>query len=147
MTSTGPTGARPVSGGCDPVLEVHATVHIDGPLFDRRASAIMRDLTGDCASAVAAQGRRDIHFTLGRVLRRPTGYYQSRIADRSFGAVHVLHDSKVIYGAWLEGVGSRNFPATRFKGYFTFRRVARALERKAVAICAPVVADHVRRLR
>lgn len=128
------------------MLEVHATVDIEGPVFDARGSAIMSDLAEECADAVAEQGFRDIHFTLARVLRHPTGFYQSQIRDRSFGSTHVLYDNRVIYGHWLEGTGSRNAPVTRFAGYFTFRRVAQALNRKAVAICAPVVARAVRRL-
>jgi hypothetical protein len=30
---------------------------------------------------------------------------------------NVISDSRVVYGPWLAGVGSRNFPVTKFKGY------------------------------
>jgi len=40
----------------------------------------------------------------------------------------VISDSGVVYGPWLEGVGSRN-QATRFKGYAIFRRTRDKLQR------------------
>jgi hypothetical protein len=33
-----------------------------------------------------------------------------------------------VYGPWLEGVGSRNFPVTRFRGYHAFRVAAQELK-------------------
>ena len=129
------------------MLEVHARVEIDGPIFDGRAPAVLDDMAEDIADAVAEQGFKDLHFTLHRVLRHPTGFYQSQIRDRAFAGGHVLYDSRVIYGHWLEGTGSRNAPVTRFAGYFTFRRVAQALNRKAVSIAEPVVQRHLGRLQ
>jgi hypothetical protein len=129
------------------MLEVHARVDLAGPLFDGRAPEVLDDMADDVADAVADQGFRDIHFTLHRVLRNPTGHYQSQIRDRSLGSAHVLYDNRVIYGHWLEGTGSRNAPVTSFAGYFTFRRVAQALNRKAVGIAEPVVQRHLARLQ
>jgi hypothetical protein len=45
----------------------------------------------------------------------------------------VVQDGGVIYGPWLEGVGSRN-RTTRFKGYFTFRRTTAQLNVRATPI-------------
>lgn len=128
------------------MLEVHVRAEVTGPILTGRAPMILDDLAEEVTDAVAAQGFRDIHFTLSRVLRNPTGYYQSQIRDRAVGSAHVLYDNRVIYGAWLEGTSSRNSPVTRFPGYFTFRRVAQHLNKKATAIAAPVVERFVRRL-
>lgn len=40
----------------------------------------------------------------------------------------VIYDSGVVYGPWIEGVGTRN-AASRFKGYAMFRKARTALER------------------
>ena len=53
----------------------------------------------------------------------------------------VVHDRRIIYGPWLEGVGSRN-ATTRFKGYSSFRRAFQELERQAPRL----VEQDVRRL-
>lgn len=130
------------------MLEVHTTIHASGPVLDGRAPAVMDDYTQAVVDDVAGQGFEDIGFTLHRVLKHPTGYYQSQIRNRALGAhTRVLYDNRVIYGAWLEGVGSRNSPVTRFEGYFTFRRVAQALNRKAGPIAERTLRRFIWRLR
>lgn len=128
------------------MFEVHVSVDAHGPVFDGRALIALDDYADAAVDAVAEQGFRDIHFTLERVLKHPTGYYQSQIRDRDLGAAHVLYDNRVIYGPWLEGVGSRNSPVTKFEGYFTFRRVAQHLARKAPAIAERVLPRFLRRM-
>lgn len=129
------------------MLEVHVSVDVDGPIFDGRAPRALDDIAEAVGDAVAEQGFKDIHFTLARVLRHPTGYYQSQIRDRAMGSAHVLYDNRVIYGAWLEGTSSRNSPVTRFPGYFTFRRVTWALKKKAPAIAEGAVRRNLWRLQ
>lgn len=130
------------------MFEVHATVDLDGPLFDGRAPQVMGEYAQAVVDDVAEQGFRDIGFTLVRVLKHPTGYYQSQIRNRPLGPkTRVLYDNRVIYGAWLEGVGSRNTPVTRFEGYFTFRRVTFALNRKAKPIAEMTLRRFLGRLQ
>ncbi|MET8864669.1 hypothetical protein ABZW11_17165 [Nonomuraea sp. NPDC004580] len=130
------------------MLEVHATINVDGPVLDGRAPRILDDITEAVVDDVAAQGFADIGFTLIRVLKHPTGYYQSQIRNRSLGAhTRVLYDNRVIYGNWLEGTGSRNTPVTRFEGYFTFRRVTFALRRKAKPIAEMTLKRYLGRLQ
>jgi len=130
------------------MLEVHATINVEGPVLDGRAPGIMDDITEAVVDDVAEQGFRDIHFTLVRVLKHPTGYYQSQIRNRQLGpTTRVLYDNRVIYGHWLEGTGSRNTPVTRFEGYFTFRRTTQALKRKAPGIAQATVRRHLGRLQ
>jgi hypothetical protein len=117
-------------------------------VFDGRAPRVMDEYTQAVVDDVAEQGFRDIGFTLVRVLKHPTGYYQSEIRNRSLGPkTRVLYDNRVIYGPWLEGVGSRNAPVTRFEGYFTFRRVSLALNRKAKPIAEMTLRRYIGRLR
>lgn len=83
---------------------------------------------------VAERGRQLVKERLHRVLQHPTGYYESQIATERTGVSWRVTDSDVIYGPWLEGIGSRNFPVTRFPGYFTFRSVTEQLQHEAPAI-------------
>lgn len=107
------------------------TVRAQGPLFDRRAPQAARDFSRHAEKAVAEEGARMVHERLRRVLKHPTGYYQSQVRVRAVGSRHVVSDGGVVYGPWLEGTGSRNFPETRFRGYHTFRRTQALLDRKA----------------
>ena len=59
-----------------------------------------------------------------------TGNYRRNIAGVTKGLKGVIedgHPKRVIYGAWLEGVSSRN-QTTRFKGYASFRRTEQWLQ-------------------
>ena len=130
------------------MLEVHATVHTSGPIFDDRAAKAVDDFARASVDDIAEQGMRDLHFTLHRVLKHPTGYYESRIRNRQLGSMtRVLYDDRVIYGPWLEGVGSRNAPVTRFEGYFTFRRVALHLNKKAPGIAERTLRRYLGRMQ
>lgn len=96
---------------------------IKGPLFQRGApqSSVRRHIlvAENEAGKLLVEA---IRTRLSRVLRNPTGFYASRIAYtvRTDDSVEV-HDSRVVYGPWLEGTSRRN-QSTRFKGYATFRR-------------------------
>lgn len=116
-----------------------------GPVFDGRAKAIVDDLLDTMSDRVAQQGYDDVKTTLHGVLKHPTGNYESHVAVERQQNDRVVNDSGIIYGPWLEGVGSRN-QTTRFKGYFTFRKVGNALQAKVAGIVGGVVSDHVRRM-
>lgn len=98
-------------------------VEAEGPVFDGRWEPAFEKFYTRAENAVADEGVDMVLAALGGVLREPTGYYESQvIAERVADYAQVVGDN-VIYGAWLEGVGSRNSPVTRFPGYFTFRMV------------------------
>jgi len=74
------------------------------------------------------------------------GLYQSDIhTDRQTPSINLVHDTPVVYGPWLEGVGSRN-QVTRFKGYHTFRIIAQQLEAEAAAIADRVIQPFIAEL-
>lgn len=121
-------------------------VHTRGPMFDGRAPrAIHRggvQTEQDIANAARDQIRRDLIV----VPKNPTGYYRSRIVTRRMSGRHVVVDSGVVYGPWLEGVGSRNFPVTRFRGYSLFRKAFRRFSGAAGAIAERVMGQYTRGL-
>ncbi|GHH30253.1 hypothetical protein [Streptomyces rubradiris] len=85
-----------------------------GPLFDGRARALANAYVDRLERNLAEEGLSILKREMRAVFRNPTGYYESRcvVVDG-----HKIWDSRVVYGPWLAGVGSRNFPVTRFKGY------------------------------
>lgn len=122
-----------------------ATVTLKGPIFDARGDAAVRDLKHDAVESVAGQGLADVHQNLDHSTRHPTPYYETQIAVDVDGDNAVVHDRGVIYGPWLEGVGSRN-KTTRFKGYASFRRAAQGLGEKVPRLVEHAVKRAVGRL-
>lgn len=127
-------------------MGVSVRVDTRGTIFHTAEAHHVVDQMGDhIEREVARQGDDMIHRALHEVLRHPTGYYESRVTVHAEGSGVEIDGDNVIYGPWLEGVGSRN-QTTRFKGYFTFRRVAQALEIKAQEIADRIANREARRL-
>lgn len=120
-------------------------VNIRGPLWEGRAHDIIAAATQDGQNAVSNEAVNRVHERLSTVLRHPTGYYESHIVTDRAKASNVVSDSGVIYGPWLEGVGSRN-KTTRFKGYFTFRTVGQGLQQDAGRIAEEGMTPKLREL-
>lgn len=112
-------------------------VHVTGPLFDGRADAAVDAFTHQVEHDIAVAGQRMVLDRLGQVLQHPTGRYESKIrTDRAAGAERIWDGGRVVYGPWLEGVGSRNYPVTVFRGYRTFRIVGQQLRQDSWQIAA-----------
>lgn len=127
-------------------MRVDVDVHRHGPIFNGTAPAIVDAGTREAVRDVADFAYNQIHARLPQVLKNPTGYYQSRIRVVGFGTLAQVDDGDVIYGPWLEGVGSRNFPKTRFKGYATFRIVGQLVEQRAEEVADDAIDEAARRL-
>lgn len=143
-----------------------ATGSVSGPLFDGQAEAALRRGIDEIRRRLAAEGEKlaaaafaesirndhgkfTSHFTSTSRSRTYTtqsgtrSYSMAVVADRASETV-VVNDL-VTYGAWLEGVGSRN-ASTRFKGYHGFRRAAQQLDRSAYAIADEVLTPYTREM-
>lgn len=116
-----------------------------GALFDGRANMLLRRYADDVERETAEHALALVHFHLASHLKNPTGYLQSQIAIRYRGGDPMVTDGGVIYGPWIEGVGSRNSPVTRFKGYRVFRTVAQIIDRDAGRIAEQVWRRYVGR--
>lgn len=90
---------------------------------------------------VAREAEKRVHILQHVYFKKPTGYYERHIVNRDMGSQHLIHDSDVVYGPWLEGVGSRNFPTTRFKGYSIMRKVTRSMQDRGVVLADRVIHD------
>lgn len=94
------------------LLDVSTTSR--GPMFDGRALRAANEYVNRLERQLAEDGLNILRGEMHRVFRNPTGYYESRcevVEGRK------IWDNRVVYGPWLAGIGSRNFPVTRFKGY------------------------------
>lgn len=89
-------------------------VSTSGPIFDGRARAVANAYVTRLERQLAEDGRTILLGELDRVLKTQTPVYTTRIKVEDGNKIT---DSRMVYGPWLAGVGSRNFPVTRFKGY------------------------------
>lgn len=123
------------------------TVLAHGPLFEGAAPRVMAQYLDAAMDRVAAVAWTDLQTDMKAHFRLETPYYRTRVQIERVGATRVIDGDKVIYGAWLEGVGSRNAPVTRFKGYGHFRRVRQALRGKSTGIAQSALPPYLERLR
>lgn len=122
-----------------------ATGYVDarGALFDGTALRDVAAMMLDVEDALANSGVEFVQYQLAANLKNPTGYYQSQIHVARQNQENIVTDGGVVYGLWLEGVGSRNYPATRFRGYASFRRATQQLNQAAELIATIVVERYV----
>jgi hypothetical protein len=97
---------------------------VSGPLFDGRMDQAIADYADWAAHEVGQQALADWHEYLDSSLQHPTGYYESTLQLTDTTNQSVAHDNGLIYNYWLEGIGRRNAPVTRFEGYHSAERAA-----------------------
>lgn len=121
-----------------------ADVDVDtsGPVFSPGVvHRVMEAGARGVENEVAEEGVELIRRNLDGVLRRQTGRYRSSVQASG----NEINDGGIVYGPWLEGLGSRN-RTTRFKGYFTFRRTTQQIEDASGGIGERALAPYVGRL-
>ena len=123
-------------------MPVSVAVRLSGPIFSGRAPGRIKSALKDAISEMVAIGERDVKGQLRPGHGLITGHYRRSIhGELKSSVLGIVHDSGVVYGPWLEGVGSRN-KTTRFKGYAMFRNMTQRLEAKSGGI----LGKHVKRL-
>lgn len=134
-------------------MGVSVDVNFNGPLFD----AYERDIATERARQDTEDAIQDAAYERVKAL----GQSRFRYVDKSNHHVpgkwlHSIRktyegdypavDTGIIYGYWLEGVGSRNFPKTRFKGYRMWREATQQIQAEAEKIAQPHIDRAVARL-
>jgi hypothetical protein len=123
------------------------TVDARGPLFDARAEKEVADAENDAMKAVATIGASMVRSRMAAVFRVETPFYRfANVAAKDPPGWKIWDQDKTAYGFWLEGIGSRN-KTTRFKGYFTYRRITQELRARAQTIADGVIRRYVERLK
>jgi hypothetical protein len=128
-------------------MDLTISVDVTGPMFDGHAKRAAHDYLDKALMDIGQQGMADVHLMLDQSIRNPTPYYETQITVERAGSDVVVHDRGVVYGPWLEGVGSRNYPATRFAGYHSFRRAFQQLDRKAEQIATHALPSFLARMQ
>jgi hypothetical protein len=120
-------------------------VHVRGPIFDGRAEREVTALLRDAQEQVAAQGSSILHGFMDATFKYPTPYYETQVITDSRDGDLVVNDRGIVYGPWLEGIGTRN-RTTRFKGYRNWRRARQELARQAPDLVARVARRYILRM-
>lgn len=129
-----------------PSFRVNAKAKTKGQIFSKsKTKAAAARMLIQVNDAIAQEGVNRVRAYLSKVLKNPTGYYESKIAVERRSIYRGVYDQGVIYGGWLEGVSRRN-RTTRFKGYRTFRTVKQTLDRDSTKIAQPVVTKFTREM-
>lgn len=119
-------------------------VGTEGGVLGGRGSAYVPVLVQRIVDEVAREGKNYVVGHLATFIRKPTPFYWTQITTERVRIYHTrVWDQDVIYGAWLEGVGSRN-KTTRFKGYAAFRLQTQRLAGDVPRIAEGPVRDFVR---
>jgi hypothetical protein len=123
-------------------------VTLRGPLFDGRAERAMQEAADDAREDIAQFGEEHALALMGANFRRPTGYYESRVETTRVSAdVSLVHDNGVVYGPWLEGVGTRNRDRPGFPGYRHWRQTKTLVAARGPVIAERAVQRHLPEMR
>lgn len=114
-----------------PDFQIRLNTTRTGPFRDGRFQRAATQYSDALQYAVAEHGEKLVVTRLNQVLKTQTPYYRTRITVQGARGGYMVTDQGVIYGPWLEGTGSRNYPVTRFRGYSTFRRTKPIVDRDA----------------
>lgn len=127
-------------------MAVEIRVRTSGPVFDGRAHRAVAAFLLAATGAVAGEGVNLVQAAGRASYKHPTGYYEGHIVtDMAQPDSTIVWDSDVVYGPWLEGLGSRN-SSTRFKGYATFRKTTPVLAKRAGPIAYRILDRYVSRM-
>lgn len=116
-------------------------VQVSGPIFDGRADIALRHACEDSQRTIATIGASMVRTQMNSVFRTQTPYARTLVESVPDSPGWKIWHQDLIYGPWLEGVGSRN-RTTRFKGYFSFRITAGRLKARAAALCDRVLVSY-----
>jgi len=106
-------------------------VEYKGPVFHSSEwDPLMRNFMENATMDVADQGTKELRTTMVATFKHETGRYRGTVkaSPLSFGASKIDGEGTV-YAWWLEGIGSRNAPVTRFPGYHLFLKETAKLNR------------------
>ena len=130
-----------------PGFDVRVNVNSRGPMANGQAVHVLREYTDRVNYAVANEAENLVRAHLGRSIKKRTPYYETRIGvERSSRGGYEVTAHGVIYGRWLEGTSSRNYPVTRFRGYRAFSRARARVQQIAPGIARRILPRFTRRM-
>lgn len=125
------------------------SIRTKGPFFDARRRLYTDQFCHDLAEEVTEVAEMFWIGGMKRTFKHPTPIYWNTTHVQVNGNVGVLNDGGrvggLVYGPWLEGVGSRN-KTTRFKGYFNLRKAAQKTRAEIKRVAAPLLGRYYSRM-
>ncbi|WP_405531502.1 hypothetical protein OG592_26995 [Streptomyces avidinii] len=123
-------------------------VTVSGPLFDGTAEQEFAAYADEAREQISEFAEEHVLTLMGLAFRHPTGYYESHVmTERVAGDTDRVHDSGVVYGPWLEGVGTRNRERPGFPGYFHWRRTKALVTLRAPDMAEQLLQRYLPRVR
>lgn len=126
-------------------MKLEAHLIKTGPLFDGTAIAAVPEMQKEAARRTAELGAALVRQQEHRVFKKETPYYRPRNVAQEQPYGYRIWDSNVIYGNWLEGTSRRN-ARSRFKGYWTYRKMKTEVEKLAGTVAQNVADEYVREM-
>ena len=121
-------------------------VTLSGPFLTGQPAAVVDNTMRRTIAELVAMGEIDVSEQLYRGHGLVTGHYRRSIHGEVLTSRNgKVHDSKVVYGPWLEGTSSRN-QRSRFKGYAMFRIGRDRTDTQARQIAERIVHNLMQRL-
>lgn len=119
---------------------------VSGPLFDGRASTWTAEAVAGIRHDVAEHAFDAWNEGMESTFRMNGHVYQSFSHVVDDGPDTLVNDgwgvtNDLPYGPWLEGLGSRNSPVTRFPGYRNLRNAYAITDRSVPDIAQPRIDD------
>lgn len=127
-------------------MQFDADIRYDGPWFDSRGPRVVAKIRKEINLEVAKVAKDMVFKHHIPKFKKPTGAYARRVVLKQRGPDIKVWDQDSVYGPWLEGTGSRNFPVTRFKGYHGWRKARQATEKKVLPTARKVLRRYMREL-
>jgi hypothetical protein len=117
-------------------------VTLSGPVFDGRAAAWTKQAVADIRHDVGEHALDVWQAGMDATFRVNGHVYESFAHVVDDGPDTLVNDgwgvtNDLPYGPWLEGVGSRNFPVTRFPGYHNLSHAYAITDRAVPDIAEP----------
>lgn len=122
------------------------SVKLSGSAFSPGVALAISAATHKGQDKLARNAEAMIHTLQRYYFRTWTGYEARHTEIHDRGSHHLVFSSNATYGPWLESVGSRNYPVTRFPGYHIYRKVAQQIDRDAVSTVNPHIREACERL-
>lgn len=126
-------------------------VVLSGPVFDGRAAEWTGEAVARIGREVADYAHEVWDARMDATFRVNGHVYQSMAQVKDDGGDTVVNDgygetNDLPYGLWLEGLGSRNSPVTRFPGYHNLRAAYVAADKAVPDVAEPRISDLVDRI-
>lgn len=128
-------------------MKMRISIARAGPFLSGQFEKRMPGVITEIDQAGADYALKELNRLADQSFQNPTGHYQSHLQVTQSDLGLQVDDGPLgaVYGAWLEGVASRN-KRSRFKGYFLWRRASQKVRANTIQIANKTVAAFVARM-